>query len=93
MVATTAGGNQHYPVPDVPAQEALRLARAAVRGCSTSSWRSDRLHTMLSAYRPRCWRRTRASCAASWRARSRPERIQRRGGTGSIRTRPGTPNL
>ncbi|MEU7865272.1 PH domain-containing protein [Dactylosporangium sp. NPDC049140] len=32
LVATTAGGNQRYPVLDVPADEALRLARAAVPG-------------------------------------------------------------
>ncbi|MGI5246715.1 PH domain-containing protein [Dactylosporangium sp. CA-139066] len=32
LVATTAGGNQSYPVIDVPAEEALRLARAAVPG-------------------------------------------------------------
>ena len=32
LVATTAGGSQRYPLPDVPTQEALRLARAAVPG-------------------------------------------------------------
>jgi putative membrane protein len=32
LVATTAGGRQHYEVPDVPGAEALRVARAAVPG-------------------------------------------------------------
>ncbi|GIF23685.1 putative membrane protein [Actinoplanes tereljensis] len=32
LVATTAGGQQHYAVPDVPAAEAIRTARAAVPG-------------------------------------------------------------
>ena len=32
LVATTAGGRQGYPIPDVPDAEALRVARAAVPG-------------------------------------------------------------
>jgi putative membrane protein len=32
LVATTAGGQQHYSVPDVPDDEAIRVARAAVPG-------------------------------------------------------------
>jgi len=32
LVATTAGGQQHYSVPDVPDAEAIRVARAAVPG-------------------------------------------------------------
>jgi putative membrane protein len=32
LVATTAGGQQHYAVPDVPDAEAIRVARAAVPG-------------------------------------------------------------
>jgi putative membrane protein len=32
LVATTAGGNQRYPIVDVPADEALRVARTAVPG-------------------------------------------------------------
>jgi putative membrane protein len=32
LVATTAGGQQHYAIPDVPDAEAIRVARAAVPG-------------------------------------------------------------
>jgi putative membrane protein len=32
LVATTAGGHQRYPIPDVPDAEALRVARTAVPG-------------------------------------------------------------
>jgi putative membrane protein len=32
LVATTAGGRQGYPIPDVPDAEALRVARGAVPG-------------------------------------------------------------
>jgi putative membrane protein len=32
LVATTAGGRQHYPVPDVTDAEAVRVARTAVPG-------------------------------------------------------------
>lgn len=32
LVATTAGGRQHYSVPDVPDDEAIRVARTAVPG-------------------------------------------------------------
>ncbi|MFF5290186.1 PH domain-containing protein [Paractinoplanes globisporus] len=32
LVATTAGGHQHYAIPDVPDAEALRVARTAVPG-------------------------------------------------------------
>ena len=32
LVATTAGGQQHYAVPDVPDAEGIRVARAAVPG-------------------------------------------------------------
>jgi len=32
LVATTAGGRQRYPIPDVPDAEAIRVARAAVPG-------------------------------------------------------------
>lgn len=32
LVATTAGGRQQYPIPDVPDAEAIRVARAAVPG-------------------------------------------------------------
>ena len=32
LVATTAGGRQRYPIPDVPDTEAIRVARTAVPG-------------------------------------------------------------
>jgi putative membrane protein len=32
LAATTAGGRQHYSVPDVPDAEAIRVARSAVPG-------------------------------------------------------------
>jgi putative membrane protein len=32
LVATTAGGRQHYSIPDVTDGEAIRVARAAVPG-------------------------------------------------------------
>ena len=32
LVATTAGGQQQYSIPDVPDAEAIRVARTAVPG-------------------------------------------------------------